>query len=301
MRLFKILLAFTLLISLSETVQAQYYYYNDKYYDKDWVFEFGGSIGGMNSITDVGGPKGKGGLYINDMNLKYTQAAGGIYVGALYRQLAGARIEITRGSVRSADEVLKGASGGAAERYNRNLAFFSTISEVAVIGEFHPLGLRNAETAPLVSPYIMAGLGWFKFNPQISMNGRYVDLRPLKTEGQGMAEYKDRNIYHLSQANVPFGFGLKYELNELFTIRGEVLHRFLFTDYLDDVSKTYIDPALFDKYLAPMQAAEANAVYKRKKLTPVVPGEERGNASNNDSYVTFSVKIGITLGREKRR
>jgi hypothetical protein len=151
-----------------------------------------------------------------------------------------------------------------------------------------------------LSPYVVAGLGWFKFNPQLYDNGRYIDLRPLRTEGQGMAEYKDRPIYHLSQANVPFGFGIKYELSQMFTIRGEVVHRFLFTDYLDDVSKTYIDPSLFDKYLTPMQASQANAVYSRKRETPPVPGQPRGNEDSNDSYVTFSLKLGVTLGRERR-
>jgi len=37
---------------------AQYYFYNDSYYDNAVLFEGGVSIGAMNSLTDIGGKKG---------------------------------------------------------------------------------------------------------------------------------------------------------------------------------------------------------------------------------------------------
>ncbi len=285
----------------SNSVFSQYYYYNDKYYDKDWVFEFGGGAGGMNSITDIGGPKGKGGLYLNDLNGKYTQMSTTAYFGGMYQDFVGVRLEFTLGSVRGSDQVLEGATASNTMlRYDRNLNFFSTITEAAMVGEFHPLRLFEKEPSTL-SPYIMAGLGWFKFKPQGNINGRVIDLQPLRTEGQGFAEYKDREMYRLSQANVPFGFGLKYEISSMFNVRVEAMHRFLFTDYLDDVSTNYIDRALFDKYLSPIQAAQANALYLGKRNGEPMPGVTRGNSSSMDSYMTFTIKGGITLGRERRR
>ena len=41
-------------------LEAQFYYYNDKYYDNPLAFEAGGSAGLMNSLTDLGGKKGIG-------------------------------------------------------------------------------------------------------------------------------------------------------------------------------------------------------------------------------------------------
>ena len=43
----------------------------------------------------------------------------------------------------------------------------------------------------------------------------------------------------------PLELGIKYSLNERINIGFEILHRFTTTDYLDDVSKTYVDPAAF--------------------------------------------------------
>lgn len=44
----------------AQKASAQYYFYDDKYYDAPLIFEVGGSIGIMNCLTDVGGNKGIG-------------------------------------------------------------------------------------------------------------------------------------------------------------------------------------------------------------------------------------------------
>ena len=62
---------------------------------------------------------------------------------------------------------------------------------------------------PAVSPYILAGIGYFHFNPQANLNDNYVDLQPLHTEGQGFAEYPNVKEYKLSQINFPVGIGSK--------------------------------------------------------------------------------------------
>ena len=43
-----------------QPVKAQYYYYNDRYYDNDVVMEIGATFGIMNAFTDLGGKKGIG-------------------------------------------------------------------------------------------------------------------------------------------------------------------------------------------------------------------------------------------------
>jgi hypothetical protein len=279
---------------------GQSYYYSNSHYESDLLFEIGGGIGGMNCITDIGGSKGKGGMYINDINLKYTQLSTSLHFGIVYKQLVGVRLEGTWGSVKGADSVLKGASNfSSTQRYIRNLNFKSAINEISLIAEFYPLTIWKSEP-PTLAPYIMAGLGYFRFNPQINLGGRDIDLRPLSTEGQNFPEHKDREYYNLKQSNVPVGIGLKYELSQRFTLRVEALHRFLFTDYLDDVSVTYIDRSLFTKNLPAIQAAQANAVYDLKRETPPIAGKARGNSDSKDSYMTVSLKVGVTLGREKR-
>ena len=100
-------------------------------------------------------------------------------------------------------------------------------------------------------PYIVGGAGFFHFNPKSEYNEpggtkRMVELKPLRLEGQGFAEYPDRKEYSLIQKELLFGGGVKYYLNESMYVGFEVLHRKTFTDYIDDVSTKYINPALFN-------------------------------------------------------
>lgn len=272
---------------------GQYYYYNDKYYDNDIVFEVGGSIGGMNAITDLGGQGKKTKKYFNEINWKTTNNVAGLYVGAMYQDVIGLRLEATWGGVKSYDSLLQKGT----PRYNRNLSFRSEIRELSLLAEFHPTMLKFYEdNVPVFSPYAVAGVGWYSFNPQGNLNGQWIDLQPLRTEGQGFSEFPDRRPYKLSQANICFGLGLKYELLEAINIRLEWLHRYLFTDYLDDVSQSYIDPALFSKYLSPLQASQARIMYKRG----IRNNKNRGQSQNKDAYFSINFKVGIMLGRTSR-
>ena len=62
----------------------------------------------------------------------------------------------------------------------------------------------------------------------------------LGTEGQGDSAYPDRKPYNTMGFCIPFGVGVKYAINDRMNIGLEITHRFTTTDYLDDVSKTYV-------------------------------------------------------------
>ncbi|MEQ1678034.1 MAG: hypothetical protein ABL876_15100, partial [Chitinophagaceae bacterium] len=68
----------------SQPLKAQYYYYNDKYYENAVVFEIGGSFGVMNSLTDLGGKKGIGKNFIKDLRWKTAKPSFGVFVAANY-------------------------------------------------------------------------------------------------------------------------------------------------------------------------------------------------------------------------
>ena len=84
------------------------------------------------------------------------------------------------------------------------------------------------------------------------------------------------------------------------------MHRFLTTDYLDDVSQMdFIDPNLFYNYLPANQAAIAQQLYNRtNELNPnditYFENTQRGDPSDNDTYFTIQLKVGIMLGRQRR-
>jgi Domain of unknown function (DUF6089) len=283
--------------------KAQYYFYNDKYYAGDLVVETGSSAGLMNSLTDLGGRKGIGKNFIKDLNWKVTEPDFSIYIIAMYRDAIGFRLESTKGRIRSSDQVLKKTDPDLTGRFGRNLSFRSSIIDFQFTTETHPLFFKSYEEdeAPFWSPYIVAGVGYFSFNPQANLQGRWQDLQPLHLEGQGFAEYPYHKPYQLSQFNIPLGIGIKYEIGSTLSARLEIVHRLLFTDYLDDVSTAYIDPSLFARYLHPELAEIAQQLYNRmKELQPVYivkNGMQRGDPTDNDAFFSIQLKIGWVIRR----
>ncbi len=294
---------------LSLNSQAQYYFYNDEYYDNPLTFEAGISLGPMNSLTDIGGRKGNGSSGAKDLNIKSTALSGGFYFSGLYKHFLGLRLEGTFGKVQSNDSLLAGVQSTAIGRYNRNLSFKSPISELSLLGEFYPIqAFQNSdvERPPTAfAPYIVGGIGVFHFNPEANLNGQWVDLRPLHTEGEGFAEYPQSKEYNLTQINFSYGVGLAYELSPKFDLKIEYIGRVLQTDYLDDVHGRYIDPSVYSKYLTGSQLADALILNDRGRPDAKPndntnhPGGIRGNPNNNDSYFTINVKVGYIFGRKK--
>lgn len=291
---------------------AQYYFYDDEYYDNDVIFEIGGSLNAMNCLTDLGGKKGLGKRFFKDLNVGKTHVAGGVFFSAMYRNAIGVRVEGTFGKLSSDDKVLASVPVNdiARERYNRNQNFRTTIAEGSVMAEIHPLFIfinyaERDEYPPKLSPYLLGGVGYFSYNPQGQdpLTKNWVDLQPLSTEGQGFAEYPDRTPYKLQQVNIPIGVGFRYELSRLFNLRLETIYRVLNTDYLDDVSTRYINPALFDTYFTPAKAALAKRMADKQIVPKTSPlgGGRRGSPGEKDAYFSVNLKISLILGRNKIR
>ncbi|MEP7237611.1 MAG: DUF6089 family protein [Ferruginibacter sp.] len=308
----KISIVFGIILMLlvsSEKASAQYYFYDGKYYDNPLTFELGASVGVMNCLTDIGGNKGIGKKFVKDLNLGKTKFAYSVSLTAMYQYMFAARLEATFGSISADDKVLAKVAPSTYGRYERNLSFKSKITDIMLGFEIHPLYIFNSfsqddeKEPPLISPYLLVGVGYFSFKPQTKMGNKTVDLQPLSTEGQGFAEYADRKPYKLNQMNIPLGVGLKYDLGSTFSLRAEFVYRKLNTDYLDDVSKEYIDPTLYANYFTGAKLTNALLLNDRQyELTPghiTEVGDQRGNSKNKDAYFTFNVKLGYTFGRER--
>lgn len=296
---------------VSYHASAQFYFYDNDHYDSPLIFEIGGSVGAINSLTDLGGRKGIGKKFVKDLNLNKTQLAGGIFLGAMYRNMIMFKLEATFGKIQGDDAVLKKVAPSTFGRYERNLNFRSKITEFSGTFEIHPLYIfnnydgDNDKVPPSFSPYLTAGVGLFSFNPQAKTTNGWVDLQPLSTEGQGFAEYPDRKVYKLRQMCIPVGAGVKYELTSNINLRAEFVYRILNTDYLDDVSTNYIDPTLYPNYFTGAKLTNAFLLNDRQyELDPTHitnPGDQRGNPKNNDAYFTFNLKVSYCFGREKIR
>ncbi|MBL7756893.1 MAG: hypothetical protein JNL59_05860, partial [Chitinophagaceae bacterium] len=89
-----------------------------------------------------------------------------------------------------------------------------------------------------------------------------------------------------------------YALNERINIGFEVLHRFTNTDYLDDVSKTYVDPSIFPNNPSDGSPSVAYLLSDRSYELGDrigIPGRQRGNSRQKDQFVTAMFHISFNL------
>ncbi len=273
-------------------------------------FEVGLNVGPSFFLGDLGGHHGKGKRFVKDLNLPLTEIMIGVFGTYYPNNWFGVRLAAQYGKISGEDNIINTKGNDELYRKQRNLDFRSNIAEAYLAAEVFPLALlnkNNPDYAPRISPYGVLGVGYFHFNPQGSLtdaNGKktWYYLRPLHTEGEGFPEYPQRKMYSLSQINIPMGVGLKYYISDRVNVSFEILLRKSFTDYIDDVSTTYIDPNLFDKYLSPHDAAIARQISDKvyaivnPGLTRNSPGTQRGNPNQNDSYFTTFLKFAIRLG-----
>ena len=123
---------------------------------------------------------------------------------------------------------------------NRGLHFRSSVQELSTQIEFNFLPYEVGNLLYNWTPYIFSGLSIYNFNPQAeNSTGKWVDLQPLGTEGQGTTAFPTRKKYSRTQISIPMGGGVKLSLNETLSLTFSFSARKTFTDYLDDVSTTY--------------------------------------------------------------
>jgi len=274
----------------------------------DGRVEIGLGLGPSLFLGDLGGNYGKGTRFVKDLNFSTINLIKGLHLTFYPAEWLGFRVAINQGKLEGYDSVINNKGGDEYFREKRNLQFQSSLWEVYGAIEIYPTvfleqydGLEGK-----LRPYGIIGFGAFKFNPR----GKYyapdgtaswVDLKPLRLEGQGIIP--GRNEYKLTSWEIPIGVGFKYYLKENFYLGLEIMHRKSFTDYIDDVSTTYIDNNLFSTYLSLEQARMANQLYFREGFVPPygttsrVPtvGEQRGNPKQNDSYASTIIRMGWRL------
>ncbi|MEJ7913330.1 MAG: DUF6089 family protein [Chitinophagaceae bacterium] len=194
---------------------------------------------------------------------------------------------------------------GYSDRYNtdnefmkrRNLSFNANVFELALQGDFNFYRFMPGEPDFRFTPYVTFGAGIFNYDPFAYLKNDKHFLRPLGTEGQGDTSFAGRKPYSSMAVSVPFGVGFKYALNERLTLGFEVVHRFTNTDYLDDVSTTYANPAIFppnpDGTPSPAFLLQDRSY---ETGTPIgTKGLQRGNSKQKDQFATAVFFVSFNL------
>lgn len=178
----------------------------------------------------------------------------------------------------------------------RNLSFNTNVWELGLQGDFNFYRFMPGDPEFRFTPYITFGISAVNYDPYAYLNGQKYFLRPLGTEGQGLDSSRPRPYSSMAIA-FPFGVGVKYSINERINIGFEIVHRFTSTDYLDDVSKTYADPALFppnpDGSLSTAYLLSDRSYETGDRIG--IKGRQRGNSQNKDQFVTALFYISFNL------
>jgi hypothetical protein len=172
----------------------------------------------------------------------------------------------------------------------RNLSFESRFTELSANAEFNFLRYSLGDFDHRFTPYINLGVGVFRYNPYAYLNGKQYYLKPLGTEGQNFEQFKDR-VYSNYALSLPVGLGFKFWVRKGVTFNFELCNRFTSTDYLDDVSTTYIGADLFPiPDPAPPYPVPALQLQDRSTELGVAPlgvaGRQRGISSTRDQFLT---------------
>ncbi|MES2678323.1 MAG: hypothetical protein V4635_00495 [Bacteroidota bacterium] len=269
------------------------------------------SLGSVNFLGDLGGTA-KAGRDYSPADLDFSQTRTAFGLGARYKikrylNVAGKFNYL----------ILKGddAKSENPARKNRNLNFRSSVFELSTRAE---VGLQTSRTSAtrysIKKTYSAAakkfthnifgfvGVGVFYFNPKgKNAAGKYVALRPLHTEGQGLPGGPKQ--YSNIAVCVPIGVFYKLNINKIWSLGVEVAFRKTFTDYIDDVGSSYYDASALAAAYGPESAQMADPsrgdIYGASLPAADGTAAQRGD-KQRDFYMTFEVTAGYIF-KQKRK
>ncbi|MFC2187765.1 DUF6089 family protein [Fulvivirgaceae bacterium LMO-SS25] len=158
-------------------------------------------------------------------------------------------------------------------KVERNLSFRARNLELSFVGIFHFINKSsNAGGRAGFVPFAVFGIGVTTNDPKAELNGDLYSLRPLALEGEQYGKYA---------FVMPMGGGVRAKINEAFDVSLEGSYRVTFTDYLDDVSKVYVQHNEFPSV----------ALSDRSVTQPKLIGDQRGDPNNMDGYFIMSLKV----------
>lgn len=256
-------------------------------------------VGATNFLGELGGADQIGTNFVRDFEISMTRPLGSIGLRYKLIERASATAKFSYGILRGDDKTTE-----QIHRMNRNLHFRSPIMELSIRGEFEFLKEREGHRYTLrkvrglkgikINSYLFAGIGGFYFNPKAKYDGKWYALQPLCTEGQGIVP--TRKKYSRIQVSVPLGLGFKYGLDRKWSIGAEFGLRKTFTDYIDDVSSTYIDKEILRAAKGDVAAYLSDPSFGYNEGTVGEPGwtaanQQRGDSFDKDSYMFLEITL----------
>lgn len=277
-------------------------------------------LGASNFLGELGGANQIGTNYFKDLEIAMTRYVLGVGMRYKLTEFTALRGQLLYARLRGEDRLTQ-------EQYrnNRNLMFRSPVIELDVQLEFswmrESIGSRykvrrvkgRGKKGSEVYFYGFVGIGGMWFNPRGKFNDKWYSLRPLHTEGQGLVD--SRPNYSPVQLVIPYGLGVRYNVNKQMSIGMEYGIRKTFTDYIDDVSTTYFDKRLLRDNFGDVSAdiSDPSLGEKIQYMGDVYhsapdgtvgcqtcPNQQRGDPTDLDSYMFLNFSVNYRLKSSRK-
>lgn len=228
--------------------------------------------------------------YLGDLNPKAQLNRPNYYIGGLFKysfsDYIALGIQADFGRLSYADSLNKSSYEKV-----RNLNFSSPIADAHIFAEFNFFRFQTGSFKYRWTPYISTGFGAMYYNPITFYEGNKYNLNGIGTEGQFTSQYSSRR-YQKIAAIIPVGFGIKYWIRPGLNFAVEINQKFTFTDYLDDVSSTYVGA---DKFRFNNQYDVSYYIQDRSieiVQPPIgIEGRQRGTSTDKDRYIGLQFKL----------
>lgn len=275
---------------------------------RGYNLEFGVGSGVSNYLGEIGGGAKAGKPFINDVKLKKSRYNEQLFVRYKFDPLFAVKVSFNYLRITGDDKLTTNPG-----RHYRNLSFRNDIYDLEATVQWlffnsaKPVGVYSRSNIFLTA-YLFAGAGTFHHNPKTLYQGNWVALQPLQTENVNYSKWG---------YCVPMGVGAFVTLNKRrrsHRIGIEINWRYTNSDYLDDVSTVYVNPAELSSGLAgqlsnrnPELADQPTGFQNNygwhgtdKDGNPqnMAP---RGNKNNKDSYFSLNVSYSIALKNGRGR
>ncbi len=262
----KIIAIIFLFSILSLDIQAQ----------RGW--EVGGWIGASNYFGDLN----------TRFNVKFGSPAGGLIGRYNFNNRIGVKFGVNYGNLRADDAESKNSF-----EQRRNLSFNSHIFEGTTQLEFNFFPYDHGSYDNFYTPYVFAGFNVFHFNPRAKYEGDWVKLQPLGTEGQ----FKGSE-YFLTQLGLVYGLGMKWDISDDWSMNFELGARYLFTDYVDDVSDVYPEKDDLESLRGDLAVALSDRSLPDDEGMQIgEAGRFRGDPTTKDTYTMIGIGIVKYFGK----
>ena len=267
------------------------------------------SLGATNFLGDLGGANQIGTNGFKDLEISLTRPSLGASMRISLMNYLTAKGNFFWGNVRGNDKLTLEPA-----RNLRNLNFKSNLFELSGQLEFNFMksykghvyqikGVRGAKHN-YKNVFLFAGGGAVHFNPKGFYDGKWYDLQPIGTEGQGRIDPSNpgnpiKKKYKRTTGIILLGGGIRFAINRYWGFGVELGIRKTFSDYLDDVSTVYPDKAIYNGDL--IAAGLSNPMDPKNPLfTEYATGLQRGDPTNKDAYMFAEFTIGYKVTHKKR-